>query len=136
MQHVTFYTRRYKREVTVFLESCGLNGTAQSGQIGDEHFFTLPYTTFRDIITVEKFVCFIIKTVLSENAVTNCSAKLCQYMKEAVFDADKSNLLYDFATTIECKKAINIDGYIKFKMQSYTMKIDKILYSIVRREYK
>lgn len=132
MRYITFSTKRYVGKLLDLLASEALI----YAKSGDEHFLSLPYGDFRDIISYEKLEDALENMVLERNDIIKKSEKALAFIKKTVFKEHRKKILYDIASIIECKNELNIDGYIEFKMQKFTLEIDRVLYSVVKRSGK
>ena len=135
MTLVTISTKKY---VEKLLDLFG-NNIPNYSKIGEEFFFSLPYCSFKDIISYEQLENALEDIVLQNNdAIGGCknAESALQFMKKALFMPHRKSIIYDIASIIECKGELNIDGYIDFKMQEYALEIDRILYFAVKKAFK
>ena len=122
-------TKKYHEKIAVLLK----NQNIICGKVYEEYFFSLPYHNFKDIIPYEQLEDVLENIVLDNNAIVkNCENALI-FMKKNVFKPHRKALIYDVALTLECKRCLNIDGYIDFKMQKFAAEIDRVLYCTVKR---
>jgi len=128
MTFITISTKKYKNQVIDLLEL----DITEHRKIGEEYFFSLPYHNFKDIIAYEQLENALEDIVIRNNDVIKNSQNALLFMKKTVFKPHRKNILYDIASTIECKGELNIDGYIDFKMLKYAVEIDRILYSAIK----
>ncbi len=132
MQYITFYTKAYKKE----LSACLRGRVTVKGRAGTEYFFAAPAGIMDDDTFADRFIGMLEGIVLNQNNIVSRSKRVFEYMKVNIFAHNKNKILYDVKDTLAAGGFINIDGYAVFRMQQYTIEINKILYSVIRREYK
>ncbi len=126
MLNVTVYTKRYSLELSKFLVSNKVS--YELFEASGFKAFVIPTATVYLKSFIQMLKCF----VLDRNPIVKRSQRLKNILLQSVF-TEPNNISEDLQNYISLNQTINMDGYVDFRLQDYTNKIDSILYAVVKK---
>lgn len=129
MKTLTINTNSYANELSKYFEQIN---EVEKGNTNSVEFYRLP---LKNLDTVE-FSKMLENIILNKNPIIQSSTKLFFVIKEIVFAKDHFYIIKNLENYFLYNDTLNVDGYINFTLYEYSIKIDYILYSIVKRNLK
>jgi len=130
MKRLTIHTYTYKNELKNFIKTLTQNNLCTIS-IATSHAVKLTWANSKDFIETILFLLYNI--AMLENPVYRYSPKL-KNLASILQNTELHNTeLTRLETFLKSNSELNLEGYVTFRMEEYSAKLDMILYEIIKK---
>jgi len=130
MKRLTIHTHNYKNELINFIKNLTQNNLCNIS-IATSYAVKLTYTNSKDFIATLLSLLYTI--AMQENPVYRYSPKLKNLAASLQNPELHNTELKRLENFIKSNKELNLEGYVTFRMENYSAKLDMILYEIIKK---